>query len=111
MRARVVRDVDGLVTGDRRLEVHEHAVLEFGIDRRIPDRADGETRRLARSDMEAGGKVDVDAEIDADLPDGVRQIAERVAAVASGVAQDDVAAAAQHHLVQAQVLEVAAVGE
>ena len=111
VRARVVRHVDGLVTDDRWFEVDQHAVLERGVDRRIADRPDREARRLARADVEAGGEVDVDAEVDADLPDGVRQIGEGIAAVAAGVAEDDIAAAAEHHLVQAQVLEVTAVGQ
>ena len=55
--------------------------------------------------------VDGDAEVDADLADGVAEILEDVLRVGAGVADDDAVAAAQHHLVQAEVLEVPAVGE
>ena len=55
--------------------------------------------------------LDVDAEVGAALLDGVAEILERERAVLPGVARDDEAAAAADQLVDAEVLEVPAVGE
>jgi hypothetical protein len=51
-----------------------------------------------------------DAEIDINLAHRVAEILEREVAIATGVDDDDEPAAPPHHLVEAKILEMAAVG-
>src|SRR5262249_35728549 len=66
--------------------------------------------RGPRLDVEAG-EIDLDAEIDPDLADGVAQIRQRAVGIAAGIADHDVAAAPPDHFVEPEILEMAAIGE
>ena len=55
--------------------------------------------------------LNVDPQVDPNLTDGVAQIRKRTVRVAAAVADDDIMAAPQHHLVEAQVFEMASVRE
>ena len=110
----VGEDVNRLIARDRRLDVHEQAVLGLPpVDRRVLNRGDrivpGGAVRCRFTDADAAVEHDGDPHVDADLADGVRQIVKRERGVATGIDHENVATAAQHHLIQAEVLEVAAV--
>src|SRR5262249_11885471 len=56
-------------------------------------------------------KSDRHAEIDRDLADCVAEVLERIVGIATGIADDDEAAAPPHHFVKTEILEMAAVGD
>ena len=114
--ARVVVDVDRLVSRPRRLHVDEESLLGLrAVDRAVVDRRHGRVQvRLPLSvlrHLRRRRERDRHAEVDADLANRVAEILERVPAVAAGIADDDVVAAAEHHLVHAEVVEVSAIRE
>ena len=116
---RVAEDIGRLVAGERRLDVEQRprrerravgvarveAVVPDGANRAVAFAAAGDGRQLAQIDL------DVHAEVGAAPLDGVAEVLEGDVAVLPGIAGDDEPAAAPHQFVEAQVLEVAAVGE
>ena len=56
-------------------------------------------------------EIDAHAEIDVDLAHGIAEIGESEVGIAAGVDCHDEAAAPPHHLVDPEILEMAAVGE
>ncbi len=78
--------------------------------RPMAKRSPGAGGTLARLDFELI-EIDADAEVDVDLAYRVAQVLEAALGVATGVAHHDETTTAADHLVQAEILEVAAVGQ
>src|SRR6185436_1802733 len=100
---------------DRRLDVDQRAVRHArAVHLRVPDAAEGAVARIGRDlgaprvDPDAVLEVDRDPEVDADLADGIAEVTEVARGIAAGVADQDEPATAAHHLVDAEVVEVAA---
>src|ERR1043166_4262298 len=110
-----------LAAVDGGLDVDEHAVLRVLVYAGVSDPPDGPVAAAAASPLLAGRverlaedghllEVYGHAEVNANLADGVAEVFELAVGVRRGIADDDEAAAAQNHLVEREVLEVAAVG-
>src|ERR1043166_8819742 len=121
VRPLVVEHVLRLLAVDGGLDVDEHAVLRVLVYAGVSDPPDGPVAAAAASPLLAGRverlaedghllEVYGHAEVNANLADGVAEVFELVVGVRRGIADDDEAAAAQNHLVEREVLEVAAVG-
>ena len=103
----------GLAAEEARLQVEELArqVGPFRIDD-VGDGGVSHPRRLrgARLDVERL-ELDPDAEIEGDAADRIAEILEGAFRIAARIADDDRAAAAPDHLVEAEILEMTTVGE
>src|SRR5262249_26056753 len=102
-----------------RLDVEDHAWLAVAVGGWIIDLADG-VIGVTRSDIalgatrlqiRQGAETDRHTQVDLDLAHRVTQVLEGKAGVAAGIADNNQTAAAAHHLVDAEVLEMAAVGQ
>ena len=108
---RVVQDVRGHARAPRRLDVQNRADLPLRIANRPHcARRAVVAQRVGRGDL-SNVEVDLHAQVRAALANRVAEILESVAGVGAGIARDDVAATPAHELVDAEVLEVPAVGE
>ena len=107
--------LDAVIGG---LDVQQEAVFPAAVRIRVVDRSDRVIRRVGpllagrpRRQLFHVLERDPHAKIEGDLADGVAEIVELELRIATGIAHDDQAAAPPHHLVDAEVLEVTAVGQ
>src|SRR5690606_17756930 len=96
--------------GEGGLDVEQGAAAAVGIGD-VPDRAAARGGAVRARGQRGHVDDDVGAEIDPALVYGVAQVGEGACAVGARVGAQDEAAAPAHQLVQAEVLEVAAVGQ
>src|ERR1700722_18728500 len=121
----VVRYLAAALPGDMppqgRFDVDELAIGDISVNGAVTDVRNGAVQaRPARlvgalgfvgKDFDLFPELDGDAEIDADLANGIAEILECEAAVVARVAHQNMAATAQYHFVQSEIVEMPAVGE
>ena len=110
VRGGIIGDVGRFIARQHRLDVNEYSVGLRSIDLRVSDRAEGTAmnrafRFLWRHDFD----VDRDAQIDPDFADGVPEILKDIIKILPGIDHEDEFAAAQHHFVEAEIVEVSAI--
>ena len=112
---RVIQHVLGLIAGERRLDVDQVSILRaWPVHRAIGDPAAGAMLGFRRDLFRHGdavGEFNRDAQVDANLSSGVAQVVEVEGRVRRSIHHDDGGASPQHHLVEAQILKMTAVGE
>src|SRR5262249_14238680 len=114
----ILDDVARLVAKDSRLDIEEHPTrvavtvrVADGGDRTVPTVALLDFRVPLLVDRHWPLEDDVDAEVDPDLTHGGADVVERRVLVLRGIDDNNEAATAEHHLVETEVVEVAAIGE
>src|SRR5258708_5649818 len=111
----IAQHVGSLVAGQRGFDVDKgpgccafaESVVTDGANRAMPL---AQTAALLATDA-VDVDLDIDAHVSAALSNQIAEIPKGQTAILVGVAGNDVAAAAAHQLVNAQVFEVPAVGE
>src|SRR5580658_2631108 len=121
----VVRHLAAVRLGDMPpqggFDVNKVTIGHVSVNGAVPDVRDGAvqawprgfvgTRGFVGEDFDLLLELNGDAEIDADLANRIAEVLEGEAAVVAGVAHQHLAATAQHHFVQSQIVEMSSVGE
>src|SRR5439155_21910938 len=109
----VAQHVGSLIAGQRGFDVDQCSGRGVFAESVVTDAANRAVPLAQTGALLAPDAVDVDLDIDAHVraafPNQIAEIAKCQAAILVGVAGNDVAAAAAHQLIDAQVFEVAAV--
>jgi len=109
----VIEDVDRLVARQRRLQIQQFPRRKARFQRLVVNASEGSVQVAARLSFprhaQTFRELDRNTQVDADAPDRIAQILERVVGIAASVDDDDAPAAPGDHLVESEVLEVSAV--
>src|SRR6185437_8830342 len=92
-------------------EVHDASLVPFGVDDFAVSAIDSRQGCLASLAQLNPVELDLHAEIDRDLADRIAQILQGTIRVGAGIADNDRPASPADHLIEAEVIEMASVGQ